>query len=101
MVQAQRSTERLPEPRFDEPAPIDPTLEWIAAAQAGDEAAFAELVQRFERPIYGFVLGLVRNTDDARDLMQEVWLRVARHLPHPLDRRARRSVRDGRLRGPL
>jgi RNA polymerase sigma-70 factor (ECF subfamily) len=80
MVQAQRSLDRSPERAVEEPE-LDATLDWIARAQAGDEAAFAELVQRYERPIYGFVLGLVRNTDDARDLLQEVWMRVARHLP--------------------
>jgi RNA polymerase sigma-70 factor (ECF subfamily) len=66
--------------RLPEPAP-DPLVEWVTAAQAGDDSAFAELVQRHDRAIYSFTLGLVRNTDDARDLVQEVWVRVARHLP--------------------
>ena len=45
----------------------------------GDEAAMAELVGRWERPVLGFVYRfLACSGEDARDLAQEVFLRVWR-----------------------
>jgi len=52
----------------------------VLRAQAHDPDAFAELVRRHERSIYAFILGIVRNREDARDLTQEVWIKVARHI---------------------
>lgn len=43
---------------------------------AGDAAAFAVLVQRYQRPLYNFVLRTVRDTDAAADLLQEAFARV-------------------------
>src|SRR5258706_16103430 len=57
------------------------TPECVESAQTGDSAAFGELVRLHEHGVYSFVLGLVRNSDDASDLTQEVWLRVAKNLP--------------------
>lgn len=44
----------------------------------GDRAAFAELVKRYERALYNFALRYVKNTDAARELTQETFLRVVR-----------------------
>jgi RNA polymerase sigma-70 factor (ECF subfamily) len=51
--------------------------ELIAAVAGGDEAAFAALVRRYERPLHAF---LARYTGgrDVDDLVQETWLRVVR-----------------------
>lgn len=43
---------------------------------AGDEAAFAELLRRYEKSIYNFVLRSVRDRSTAEDLAQEVFMRV-------------------------
>ena len=68
----------------------DPDLDAAAAtvrrACTGDAAAFAELVREHERPVYNLVLSIVRNTDDARDIVQDVWVKVARHLPQLRER---------------
>lgn len=53
----------------------------VTHAQNGDHAALVALIAAHEQPLYNFVLSLVRNPDDARDLTQEVWLRVATRLP--------------------
>lgn len=42
----------------------------------GDSAAFETLLQRYERAIYNFVLRSVRDRDRARDLTQDVFLKV-------------------------
>lgn len=45
----------------------------------GDEAAMADLVSRWERPVLGFVYRFLGcSGEDARDLAQEVFLRVWR-----------------------
>ena len=44
--------------------------------QRGDREAFAELVRRYHVPIYNFVIRQVRHADPARDLTQDVFLRV-------------------------
>jgi RNA polymerase sigma-70 factor (ECF subfamily) len=43
----------------------------------GDAAAFRELVVRYQRPVYNAAFWILRNADDARDIAQTVFLRVA------------------------
>jgi RNA polymerase sigma-70 factor (ECF subfamily) len=52
----------------------------VTRARAHDPEAFAELVRAHQHAIYAFILGIVRNREDASDLTQEVWLKVAQHL---------------------
>jgi RNA polymerase sigma-70 factor (ECF subfamily) len=51
--------------------------ELVAAVARGDGTALAELVRRWERPLFGFIH---RHTGgrDVEDLQQETWLRVVR-----------------------
>jgi len=49
----------------------------LARYRAGDQEAFGELVVRYQRPLYNAALWIVRNTEDARDVTQEVFLKVA------------------------
>jgi RNA polymerase sigma-70 factor, ECF subfamily len=44
----------------------------------GDEAAFAHLVRRYERPLFTFALRFVKAREPARELTQEAFLRVVR-----------------------
>jgi RNA polymerase sigma-70 factor (ECF subfamily) len=43
---------------------------------AGESAAFAVLLTRYQRPVYNFILRTVRDTEAAADLLQEVFSRV-------------------------
>jgi RNA polymerase sigma-70 factor (ECF subfamily) len=43
----------------------------------GDTAAFRALVVRYQRPVYNAAFGVLRNADDARDVAQTVFMRVA------------------------
>lgn len=52
----------------------------IERAQKGDRAAFRELVERHQRRAFAIALGLVRDEDDAREVVQEAFLRVHRGL---------------------
>lgn len=52
----------------------------IAKAQAGDRAAFRSLVERHQRRAFAIALGLVRDENDARELVQDAFLRVFKGL---------------------
>jgi RNA polymerase sigma-70 factor, ECF subfamily len=46
----------------------------------GDRDAFTELVIRYQRPIYNAAFWILRSADDANDIAQGVFLKVAEHL---------------------
>jgi RNA polymerase sigma-70 factor, ECF subfamily len=54
--------------------------ELINLAQQGDPAAFRRLVERHQRRAFSIAMGLVRDENDARELVQEAFLRVYRGL---------------------
>jgi RNA polymerase sigma-70 factor, ECF subfamily len=51
-------------------------LEWLILAQRGDRAAFARLVQAYERPVYNLCYRMLGNAVEAEDAVQETLLRV-------------------------
>src|SRR5438045_3705806 len=48
----------------------------VQAAQAGDQAAFGEIVRHYQRAVYRVAYGLTRNASDADDLAQETFVRA-------------------------
>jgi RNA polymerase sigma-70 factor (ECF subfamily) len=52
----------------------------LARYRKGDQQAFAELVVRYQRPLYNAALWIVRKPEDASDVTQIVFLRVAERL---------------------
>lgn len=52
----------------------------IEAARAGDASAYARLVERYHRGIYGLCLRMCGNPADAEELTQEAFVRAFRHL---------------------
>ncbi len=50
------------------------------ATQDGDESAFAELMQRYRKPVYHMILKMVRNVDDAEDLTIEAFAKAFKNL---------------------
>ncbi len=52
----------------------------VEQAQKGDRAAFRKLVERHQRRAFAIAIGLVRDENDARDIVQEAFLRVYRSL---------------------
>ena len=56
----------------------DETL--IERYRAGDREAFAALVVRYQRPVYNAAWWVLRNAEDASDVAQSVFLKVAERL---------------------
>lgn len=54
----------------------------VAAAVAGERDAFDKLVRLTHRDAYGLALRLVGNEEDARDVVQEAYLRAFRGMKH-------------------
>ena len=53
----------------------------VAQVLAGDDAAFTELVERYQRLVWHLVYRMVQQPEDCRELCQEVFFRVSRYLP--------------------
>ena len=52
----------------------------VARAQAGDQSAFATLVDRYQRKIYRVGKNITQNNEDAEDVLQETFLKAYEHL---------------------
>lgn len=52
----------------------------ISQAQSGDHAAFRKLVDRHQRRAFAIAVGLVRDENDAREIVQDAFLRVFKGL---------------------
>lgn len=63
----------------------------VVRAQAGDEAAVGELVERYSPRLRYFLRKLLITADAAEDALQDVWLDVLRHLPKLADPQALRA----------
>jgi RNA polymerase sigma-70 factor (ECF subfamily) len=55
--------------------------ELVASATAGDLDSFNQLVARWERPIYALAYRTLGREEDARDVVQDAFLRAYRGLP--------------------
>jgi RNA polymerase sigma-70 factor, ECF subfamily len=80
------------------------TVRW----QQGDQAAFAGIVELWERSLFYYLRRLTSSEEDAWELLQETWLKVFRSLrylrdPHTLPAFLYRTARNAaisRLRRP-
>jgi RNA polymerase sigma-70 factor, ECF subfamily len=52
----------------------------IERAQAGERAAFDELVHRYDRDVLRLALSVLHSAEDARDVYQESFLKIYRNL---------------------
>jgi RNA polymerase sigma-70 factor (ECF subfamily) len=52
----------------------------VKKAQADDERAFGELVGRYESKVYSLALKMLRNPEDAEDVLQDTFLRAYRGI---------------------
>jgi RNA polymerase sigma-70 factor (ECF subfamily) len=50
--------------------------EWIAKSQQGDAVAFGQIVAFYQSKIFAYVFRLIGNENDAKDVVQETFLRA-------------------------
>ncbi|MBI4874956.1 MAG: RNA polymerase sigma factor [Acidobacteria bacterium] len=48
----------------------------VRRAQAKDEMAFREVVERYQAKVYSIIFGILRNRNDAEDIAQQVFAKV-------------------------
>jgi len=66
----------------DEPRQVEIELNTIHRAQAGDEAALAQIYDAYAKPIYRYHYSRVGNSADAEDLTSQTFMAVLEALPH-------------------
>src|SRR5919205_1623356 len=57
-----------------------PDADVAALAKEGREAAFRELVRRYERPVFSLILRMVRDRQTAEDLAQDTFIKVLNNI---------------------
>jgi RNA polymerase sigma-70 factor (ECF subfamily) len=65
---------------MDVSLPLDPDAECVARIQSGDLDLFEELMNRYGQRVYRTLIGILRNPDEARDAMQDTFLKAFQHL---------------------
>lgn len=66
--------ERIP------PEGEDPDLELVMAAKDGDQEAFERIVRKYQGPAFNIALRMISDREEARDLTQDVFIKVFRAL---------------------
>jgi RNA polymerase sigma-70 factor (ECF subfamily) len=69
----------------------DPDAELVDAWQAGDDSAFERLVRLHERRVFGLLMRMLGDREEAADVAQEAFLNLHRH-GHRFRREARFST---------
>jgi RNA polymerase sigma-70 factor (ECF subfamily) len=57
-----------------------PDADVVALAQQGRDAAFRELIRRYERPVFSLIYRMVRDRELAEDLAQDTFIKVLNHI---------------------
>jgi RNA polymerase sigma-70 factor (ECF subfamily) len=62
------------------PGPAASDQEVVLAARRGSQAAYRELIRRYERPIFSLIYRMVRDRELAEDLTQETFIKAMNAL---------------------
>src|SRR5436853_5245136 len=60
--------------------PVSEELTLVQAAKQGDDAAFEELVRRYDRNVFRIAQHITQNREDAEDVVQEAFLKAYGNL---------------------
>ncbi|MBS0261116.1 MAG: sigma-70 family RNA polymerase sigma factor [Planctomycetes bacterium] len=63
-----------------EPSTVDPDHELVVRAKSGDFSAFEQLVALYERRLFATVFRIVRNREDAEEVVQDTFVSAIEHL---------------------
>lgn len=82
----ERVSTKILHPETRDPRPTtqaiqcDPDAELVERAKAGDLDAFEGLIERHSRRVYRTLIGILGNPDEARDAMQDTFLKAFQHI---------------------
>jgi len=65
---------------IDVTLPVDPDADSVARVQRGDLDAFEDLINRHNRRVYRTLVGILGSPDEARDAMQDTFLKAFQHI---------------------
>lgn len=54
----------------------DEEREWMTQVKSGDKAALKKLYDRFHKILFGMIVKILRNREEAEDLLQEVFVKI-------------------------
>ncbi len=81
------SPENEPKASGPEPAePVEPedvklhVARLVARTKKGDRAAYRELVERYQKRVYGILYGMLHSREDAMELSQDVFIKVYQRI---------------------
>jgi RNA polymerase sigma factor (sigma-70 family) len=66
--------------RFDQSVSITSDALLVAQAQSGEHLAYAELCSRYRALVFRTAFRIIRNTEDAEDVLQDSWMRGFIHI---------------------
>jgi RNA polymerase sigma-70 factor (ECF subfamily) len=66
----------------EETSTLETQSRFVKELQAGDERAFEALVTLYERPIARFLYRYLGNSEEAKEVCQDVFLKIFRGIPH-------------------
>ncbi|MDK2964061.1 MAG: polymerase sigma-70 factor, subfamily [Verrucomicrobiota bacterium] len=58
----------------------DEDAKLLAAYRKGDAEALGTLVEKYKRPLFGFILRISEGREDADEVFQEVWVRAIKNM---------------------
>jgi len=50
--------------------------EWITQTKAGNQTAFSQIVDKYQKPVYNICFHMLKNSEEAEDAAQEAFLRA-------------------------
>jgi RNA polymerase sigma-70 factor (ECF subfamily) len=63
-----------------EPEQVPTDIELVARSQAGDPAAFDQLILRYQQRVYGVIYNMTNNHDDTNDLLMETFQKAFKNI---------------------
>ncbi|WP_075620441.1 RNA polymerase sigma factor [Paenisporosarcina indica] len=55
-------------------------LQWIQEVRSGNKQAYAHIINKYKNQLYGTIVRMTKNPQDAQDLVQEAFIKVYRQL---------------------
>ena len=65
---------------FSQEVKMEDELEWVQEVLSGNKQAYAFIINKYKNQLYGTILRMTKNPQDAQDLVQEAFIKVYNQL---------------------